>query len=262
MTLFTCASVQRRLPAFYDRELPISELIAIESHVHDCPPCAAALRELQDVGQALRLAAAPGPADDWTGLQPGVIGRMRAEAHESWAARAGRFFDDLHLVWIGLAATAATFLCGAVALSALHFGSPQRREDSLAAALAVMAAPTGSDFNPVRLDVRLGPRYSPLVDYVRVPSVPKEGPMEAMLLTPVSDEELMLALSAVVTREGRVSSLSVLNNGSDRREIDLMLTAISQASLEPARAGSDPIAVNLVWLLTHTTVRAKAPRVI
>lgn len=262
MTLFTCPSIRRRLPAFHDRELPIPELIAIESHVQECPPCASELRELRDVGQALRLAAAPGPADDWTGLQPGVIGRMRAEAHESWTARAGRFLDDLHLVWIGCAATAATFVCGAVALSALHFGSPERRLDSLATAIAVMAAPIGSNLNPVRLDERLGPRYSPLVDYLQAPSVPKEGPMEAMLLTPVSDEELMLALSAVVTREGRLSDLSVLTNDSDRQEIDLILEGISQARLEPARIGSDPIAVNLVWLLTHTTVKAKAPRVI
>src|SRR5688572_32795709 len=135
MILLTCAAVRRRLSAFHDRELPIRDLIAIESHVSECPPCARELRSLQAVGQALRLAAGPGPADDWTGLQPGVIGRMRAEAHESWPARAGRFLDDLHLVWIGLAATAATFLCGAVALSALHFGSPERRLDSLASAI-------------------------------------------------------------------------------------------------------------------------------
>jgi hypothetical protein len=86
--------------------------------------------------------------------------------------------------------------------------------------------------------------------------------MEAMLLTPVSEEELMLALSAVVTREGRVSELSLLNSDSDRREINSILTGISQASLEPARVGGDAIAVNVVWLLTHTTVKAKAPRVI
>lgn len=266
MMFLNCAAVQRRLPAFYDRELSIPDLIAIEGHLQECPPCARELKAIQDLGDALRQGAAPGPADDWTGLQPGVISRMRAEAHESWTARTGRFFDDLHLVWIGLAATTATFLCGAVALSALHFGSPERRGDSLAAAIAVMAAasesPPGSDLKPVRLDERLGPRYSPLMDYIRVPSVPKEGPMEAMLLTPVSDEEVMLVLSAMVTREGRLSDLSVLNNASDRRDIDVMLAAISQAPLEPARIGSDPIAVNLVWLLTHTTVKAKMPRVI
>jgi hypothetical protein len=262
MTRMTCSSTRRRLSAFHDRELSVHDLIAVQSHLQECPACTRALQELQDVGQALRVAAAPGPSDDWTGLQPGVISRMRAEAHESFTARATRFLDDLHLVWIGLAATAATFLCGAVALSALHFGSPERRVDSLATALAVMAAPTGSNLNPVRLDERLGPRYSPLVDYLQAPSVPKEGPMEAMLLTPVSDEELMLALSAVVTREGRLSDLAVLTNDTHRQEIGLMLEGIAQARLEPARAGSDPIAVNLVWLLTHTTVKAKAPRTI
>jgi hypothetical protein len=261
MMFLNCAAVQRRLPAFYDRELSIPDLIAIEGHLQECPPCVRELKAIQDLGDALREASAPGPADDWTGLQPGVISRMRAEAHESWAARSARFFDDLHLIWIGLAATAATFLCGAVALSALHF-APERRGDSLAATIAIMTAPTGSDLNPVRLDERLGPRYSPLMDYIRVPSVPKEGPIEAMLLTPVSDEEVMLALSAVVTREGRLSDLSVLNNDSARRDIHVMLAAISQAPLEPARIGSDPIAVNLVWLLTHMTVKAKAPRVI
>ena len=260
MMLLTCAAVRRLLPAFHDRELSVRDLIAIENHVGECPLCASELRVLQAVGQALRTVAAPGPADDWTGLQPSVINRMRAEAQESFAARASRFFDDLHLVWIGLAATAATFLCGAIALSALYFGSPQRRVDSLAAAIAVTTMPPGSDLNPVRPDERLGPRYSPLVDYLQMPSVPKEGPMEAMLLTPVSDEELMLALSAVVTREGRVSELSVLNSDSDRREINTILAGISQASLEPARVGGDPIAVNVVWLLTHTTVKAKAPR--
>ena len=138
----------------------------------------------------------------------------------------------------------------------------ERRMDSLAAAITVRAAPRGSNLNPVRLDERLGPRYSPLVDYIRAPRVPMEGPIEAMLLTPVSEEELMLAFSAVVTREGRISRVSVLTNEAHRREIDMILEGISQGRLEPASVGGDPIAVNLVWLLTHTTVRAKAPRTI
>lgn len=250
MTLLTCHAVRRRLPAFYDRELPVRELIAIEHHVVECPPCTRELRSLQQVGEALRLAAAPGPADDWTGLQPGVISRMRAEAHESWPARAGRFLDDLHLVWIGLAAAVATCLCGAVALSLLHFAPPER-EDSLRAVIGAMAAPIGSNLNPVRLE-----------NYIHVPTVPRKGPMEAMLARPVSEEELELALSAVVTREGRVSGVSVLANGSNVQELQLILDGISRASLEPARFGEAPVAVNLIWLLTHTTVKAKAPRTI
>ena len=50
MTLLTCAAVRRRLNAFYDRELPVPELIAIESHLHGCPPCAAECAEIQRVG--------------------------------------------------------------------------------------------------------------------------------------------------------------------------------------------------------------------
>lgn len=245
MTLLTCAAVQRRLAAFHDRELPVREQIAIESHVEGCPPCARELRALQAVGDALRLAAAPGPADDWTGLQPGVISRMRAEDHESWTSRTRRMFEDMHLVWIALASTAATFLCGAVVLSMLHFASPERN-DSLAAAIAVMGAPSGSDLNPLRLD-----------GWIRVPSVPEDGVVQATLARNPSQEELVVALSAVITREGRVSGLAVLTNDHDQREIVNILDAISSARLEPAQFGGSPVAVNLVWLLAHTTVRGK-----
>ena len=249
MTLLTCSAVLRRLPAFYDRELPVRELIAIESHVASCPPCSRELQMLQRLGEVLRRAAAPGPADDWTGVQPGVISRMRAEAEDSWTARAERFFDDLHLLWIGLAATAATCICGAVALSALHFAAPERH-DSLRAMISVMAAPIGSNLNPGRLEM-----------YIQVPSVPKRGPMEAMLARPVSEEELELALSAVVTREGRISGVWLLANDSNLEpEVQVILDGIARAKFEPARFQETPMAVNLVWLLTHTTVKAKAPR--
>jgi hypothetical protein len=251
MTLLTCAAVRRRLPAFYDRELAVRDLIAIEAHLKDCPPCARELRGLESVGDALRSAAAPGPADDWTGLQPGVISRMRAEAHESWAARVGRMFDDMHLVWIGLASTVATLLCGAVALSALHFAAPER-DDSLAAVITVMSAPAGPS----------------LEHYIAV----RNGGQDTLLTAatefarPISEEELVLALSAVVTQEGRVGGLAVLKSAEDRREMTKILKAISRVKVEPAYLRDSPEPVNLGWLLprakTQTTVRAKAPRTI
>ncbi len=52
MRLLTCAAVRRRLAAFHDRELPVGEMIAFESHVKDCPPCAGELAELQNIGEA------------------------------------------------------------------------------------------------------------------------------------------------------------------------------------------------------------------
>jgi len=246
MTLMTCAAVQRRLQAFHDRELQVGDQIAVDSHLHDCPPCTRDLNQIQTVGHVLRLAAAPAPSDDWTGVRPGVISRMRAEAHESWTARVRRAFDDLHLVWIGLASTAATCLCAGAVLSMLHFASPER-QDSLAAVIAVMAAPSGSDLNPARLDGR-----------IQAPSVPENGLVYATLERSVMDGDLVVPLSAIVTREGRVSGLELLNKWQDGREVTTIVEALSRGRLEPAQFGGSPVAVNLVWLVAHTTVKGKA----
>jgi Putative zinc-finger len=254
MTLLTCAAVRRRLAAFHDRELPVTEMIAFEGHLKDCPPCAHELRDLEGIGDALRLASAPGPADDWAGVASGVISRMSAEEQETLRARTQRMFEDLHLVWIALASTVATFLCGAIALGTLHFASPERH-DSLAAVIAVMAAPSGSDLNPARLDWRY-----------RVPSVPQDGVVQrtlesTVLASTISDTDTMLAVAAVVTRDGSVSGLSVLNKGNDRqqqvREMTSVLDAIARTRLEPAELAGSPVAVNLVWLLAQTTVKGK-----
>lgn len=245
MTHLTCAAVRRRLQAFYDRELAVSELIAIESHLHDCPPCGRDLREVQEVGDALRAAAGSVPSENWTGLRSSVISRMRAEAHESWTARTGRAFDDLHLVWIGLAATVATVVCSGVVLSMLHFASPER-QDSLAAVIAVMAAPSGSDLNPARLDSR-----------IRLPSVPENGLVYATLESSALKGDSVLPLSAIVTREGRVLGLELLNKGQDFPQGMEFVDALSRGRLEPAQFGGSPVAVNLVWLVAHTTVKPK-----
>jgi hypothetical protein len=248
MTLLTCAAVRRRLAAFHDRELPIADLISVEGHIKDCPPCARELRELERVGDALRLAAAPGPADDWAGLAPGVVSRMSAEHDESFRARTSRFFEDMHFVWIGLASTAASLLCAAIALGTVS-SAAHERHDSLAAVFAVMAAPSGSDLKPARLDWRY-----------RVPSVPQDGVVQrtlesSILADSVSDMDTMLALSAVVTKDGSVADLSILWNDRDRRHVSGLLEAISQARLQPAALEGSPVAVNLVWLVAQTTVK-------
>jgi hypothetical protein len=245
MTLLTCAAVTRRLEAFHDRELAIGEMIAIETHVQSCPPCARELRVLRMIGDGVRAAAAPAPSDDWTGLQSGVISRMRAEQHESLAAKSRRLFEDMHLVWIGLASTAATLVCGAVVLSMLQFASPERG-DSLAGVIAVMGAPLGSDLNPARLD-----------RFISAPStVPGDDMIQATLAGSSPRDEAVLPLSVTVTREGRVRGVELLGNEYSH-DYASILDAISRARMQPAQGGGGPVAVSLVWLLAHTTVKGK-----
>jgi len=246
MTGLTCAAVRQRLAAFHDDELPVQESIAVQGHLNVCEACLDELGEYNLVSLALKQAAAPRPPDDWNGVAPGVIGRMRAEANEAWLARMGRLFDDLHLVWIGLAATAGTVLCGAIVLGMLHFASPDR-EDSLRAMITVFGAPSGSNLNPVSLDGFM----------IQAPSVPEDGIVPASLERSGSQGELMLAFSAVITREGAISGMEALGDGRGRLQVARLINEISRGRLEPARYGTDPIAVNLVWLVEHMTVTVK-----
>jgi hypothetical protein len=259
MTLLTCAAVRRRLQPFYDGELPVAELIAIQAHLKDCPPCSKDLRELQSIGDVIRSGSARGPADDWTGLAPGVISRMRAEAHEAWPSKVRRAFDDMHLVWIGLAATAATFLCAAAVATMLRYASPERN-DSLAV-MMVKAAPLGSDLGTARIE-----------------DVMSAALENTMLLQP----DLVMSLSAVVTPENRVSGMEFLNREPNPRDVTLLIEALSQGRLEPAQFGGSRYvtvlmsthrgapsrlglaasrrlgaAVDLVWVVANTTVKGK-----
>ncbi len=250
MTLMTCSSVRRRLQSFHDRELPVQDLIAVETHVGTCPPCARDLREIRSVGDALRLAAAPGPADDWTGLQPGVINRMRVEQHQSWTARAQRVIDDVHLLWIGLAsATAAVVLAGSI-LSIVH--TIPDRKDSLAAMFAMLGAEAGSDLNPAPLDGR-GLNKGPTP--VLVPTVPQYGVVYATLANADIPEDVMVPLSVKITRDGSVEALRMLDRSMGSAELRELMEALSRGRLEPAQYGGSPVAVNLVWLLANTTVK-------
>lgn len=250
MTLMTCSSVQRRLQSFHDRELPVRDMIDIEGHVGTCPPCARDLREIRALGDALRLASAPGPTEDWAGLSPGVISRMRAEHHESWQGRAQRFIDDVHLVWIGLASATATLVLAGSILSIVH--SIPDRNDSLAAIFAVLGAKPGSDLNPAPLDGRgLDKGPTPVL----VPTVPQDGVVYATLENATIPEDFMVPLSVQVTRDGSVEGLRMLDGTVSTTEMRNLMDALSRGRLQPAQYGGEHVAVSLVWLLANTTVK-------
>jgi Putative zinc-finger len=258
MTELTCMAVRQRLAAFHDDELPLQLRIAVQSHVNLCDECLAQLQErYQAVGTALRLAAAPGPADDWTGLTPGVISRMRAEANQTWMARLARTFDDMHLVWIGLAATVGTVFCGVVVLGVLHFASPERG-DSLRAMITVISAPSGSNLNPASLDeLLMSPTQITVPRPIQAPTVPRDGIVRASLERSGAEGEMMAAFSAVISREGNISGVELLGDNGRQRQVQQLIQEISSGRLEPARYGTDPVAVTCVWLVEHMTVKAK-----
>ena len=82
---------------------------------------------------------------------------------------------------------------------------------------------------------------------------------EAMQTT---DEDAELMLSALVTRDGRIQNLELLEQQARALHIKpevigAMLEAASRARFEPAQSGGLPVAVNVVWLVTSTTVKGR-----
>lgn len=254
MTIMTCNAVQRRLQAFHDRELPVAETIAVEHHIFTCPPCARDLRDVQELGDALRLAAAPCPSDDWAGVQAGVISRMRAEDHESWTAKAHRCVDDLHLVWIGFASAAATVVCAGTVLSMLQVAPEPVRPDSLSTMMAVTGS-AGFELSPTAMEGRNPVFGGPI--RVQAPSVPNDGVVFATLQTALTqDEDRLLSLSASITSEGRVAELRALTTEEVQdTAVRALITALSNGRLEPAQYGGESVAVNYIWVVAHTTVK-------
>jgi len=238
MTPLGCAAVRRQLMDFHDRELPVQEQIAVEAHLEGCPDCAAEVARLRTMGDVLRDGAAawqPAP-DDLAGIRAGVISRMRAEYEESWRGRFERTFEDMHLVWIGLSSAVATVLCVALALACIEFASPER-DDSLAGIIAAMQSSNASFTRETGGDDEVG------------------WAMESSM----SEDEAVLALMTVVTRDGRLVDLRLVNDGRDRQQIEGLLNAISTARFGPGRYVGSPMPtnVNVLWLFARTTVRGK-----
>jgi hypothetical protein len=246
MKLLTCASVRRRLTAFHDRELPVGEQIAVAAHLEGCPPCSREAAELGELSAVIRVSI-PGSdveRDDLSGLRADILSRLKQERDDMLGARLQRFLDDVHLVWIGMAAAAATLICSTLMAGVLHYASPER-DDSLAALIAVLASP-GSNENPLRLEPYDMQFPSPGADVV-----------PAALVSSMTQDEAILTLQAIVTREGTVGALELLSDQHDRKQIEQLLDAISAARFSPAQQRGSPVAVNMVWLLAHTTVRGK-----
>jgi hypothetical protein len=110
-----------------------------------------------------------------------------------------------------------------------------------------------------------GSNQNPVVPRANV-QMPK--PLDAAFYTnsEVSgDDDAVFTLAGVVTREGRVANLKLLRDsehtvlpGTDEAKVVAnLLDAVSRARFEPASVAGLPVAVNMVWLVAHTTVRGR-----
>jgi hypothetical protein len=254
MKALTCAATRRRLHAYHDGELSVSDQIAVAAHLDWCDSCARKLDDFQLIGVALRRATSRRPPfspDDQASLRLSVVDRMRAERTVSLASQMQLMFDDLHLVYAGGAAAVAALVCVVVMLGMMRFATSVR-PDSLAAVVGLLTP--GSNQNPVAVR-----------DHVQMPK-----PLDPAFSTssPVDGgDDAAFALAAVITREGRVANLELLHSigeqelipGTDEaRIVANLLDAVSRARFEPASVAGLPVAVNMVWLVAHTTVRATA----
>lgn len=261
MKAWTCAATRRRLAAFHDEELPVADQIGVSAHLDWCDRCAEEFAELRLIRTTLR-AACPGrrvAADhEDVSLRAAVLGRVTAEETMSLQTQVRDMFEDMHLVYAGLGAAVAAALCVVVMLGTMRAATTDD-PDSLAAMMRALAPPVkaspGTNQNPVGIypDVRM-PRA--LDDLFFASSDAGSGDAE-------------FAITAVVTREGRVANLELLrashvgrtvSNASDVKRAEVLLDDVSWARFQPASFSGAPVAVNMVWIVAHTTVRGSKPQ--
>jgi len=142
-----CAAIARRLHAFHDGELPVNEQIAVSAHLAECGECAAHSADLRFLRSALQ-ALAPGRLglsnEDASGFSAAIVSRLKAEREASLFARVRLMFDDMHLVYAGVGAAAATMVCVVVMLGMMRFATSER-PDSLFGIMNVMGMPLECD---------------------------------------------------------------------------------------------------------------------
>jgi hypothetical protein len=256
-TYVDCVFAQARLEAFVDEELALSEQVLVESHLRWCTTCAARVDDLQLIGGTLRSRArvvTPVVDRELEAAAAVVVDRARVERQLSLGGRMRRVIEsgvDLRFVWPAVGATAALVLCVALAWTTWQ-ATAEQQPTSLAAMIGSLSDP-GSDHNPMRIDGA----------FIAVPRVLNtRGDVAHAMLDDLGDAGGVLAVAAVVTREGRVGTFELLERrpaSSAPGQVEDLLDAVRQARFAPAQAaGGRRVAVNMVWLFASTTVRPSA----
>jgi hypothetical protein len=251
--VLTCAATRRRLQAYHDRELGVSDQISVASHLEWCDQCAAMLADLQTIRATL---TALGPRrtalshDEAAAFNRAVVNRLKAEHDVSFFVRARTIFDDMHVVYAALGAAIATVICVAVTLSMMRFATTNERPDSLAAIVSMMATP---------LECQVG---NDLLE----PSVCRERWVERFQrANEAAEQEAVFSLEAVLTKDSRFAWLSATHAGSRRaaagqlKLIEGLLDSVSRSRLETGQSPQAPASPAMLWLVARETVRATKP---
>lgn len=240
MRLADCGTVSEQLAAFHDGELTVEQQVAVEAHLRECVACAIESAEIAELGRLMREIAAglPHRYQVDAHVSEVMLERVRMEERLSLRTRVRELFDDMHLVWPALGATAATLVCLVGALGMMHAASREHPE-SLAGRISQLAT-----LEAARAD-----------DRSTLPRPPRG------LLVSASGEDAVFDLTAAVTRGGRVQRVEVLAAEQARAlgvrtEVVLaMLEAESRAQFVPLESRGMPGAVSMVWVLAQTPSR-------
>jgi len=256
MLTMSCADVRRDLSAFHDEELSIGERIAIADHLENCPGCALEVDDLRAMREALQAEnhtelVACGPI--LSRVQSDVMERLAAEESVSFSTWLVELLDDRRRAF--LTSGAALAACGIVIFGMLHLGIGRKAQpDSLAALLEheeeVWAARSE---RPVML-----------------PHVNPESIMPAAVVNQDDGDESSSAFAAMVTQEGNLAQLEFLGDfqslpgaksaASFKHLESNLMAAAATASFQPASKDGAPVPLNVVWIVTHRTVRAPIQR--
>ncbi len=252
----TCEAAVARIEPFIDDELQVEEQVALEAHLRWCSVCAARLDDMQFLGAAMRVRhnlvlARTNAGADLTTIRSSVLERVSAERDQSMPVRVRLLFADRRLLWPALGATVAVLLCAVVASRIFDAATGLDQRNSLAGMIDMLANP-GSDQNPRVLDGRV--------------SLPRALEPD-LVLNSVIDDDVAFAVSAIVTREGRIANYELLfsERATGRRrdsaaELDVdapaVMDAVKRSRFAPAQDADGPVAVNVVWLVTRMTVKA------
>ena len=253
MTAITsCTIARERLHAFLDGEMHPADHAGMLAHLDACVACSAEVEDYRSVGALLRsrVDATGMPIDALSAMTTKVVMLTAAEARQSLRARVSHAFEDMRFVFAGAGSFVATFAI-AIGLAALLQASSVSNTQSLAAMLDRMSAPRGSTQNPFSVDPRLLPprvqQGSLAMPAILVDDVPYAVP----------DEEY--AFSGVLTPDGRVAGVELLQGGViDPRALEL-LYSIHDSRFKPARLKDGrPVAVTFLWLHSDVTIKPKS----